>query len=57
MNLISIVYEFVFMTHILGETYEMGKYPFLDSFMLNYFSILSMYMDWDNTSNILDQSL
>ena len=53
----SYISEFVFMTHILGETYEIGKHPLMDSFMLNYFNILSMYMDWDNTSNLLNLSL
>ena len=36
---------------------EIGKYHFLDSSMLNSFNILSIYVDLDNPSKLLDLSL
>ena len=35
----------------------MGMYPLLDCSMLNLFSILSVYVDYEGLSNLLDQSL
>ena len=35
---------------LLGE-------PFLKFFMLNCFSMVSIYMDWDNPSNLFDLSV
>jgi hypothetical protein len=36
--------------------YEIGKYPLLDSFVLNHFSILFIYVGWNNPNNLLDLS-
>ena len=37
--------------------YEIDKYPLLNFFMLNCFNILSRYVDWSNTCNLLYLSL
>ena len=36
---------------------DMGTYPLLDCSMLNLFSILSIYVDYERPSNPLDLSL
>ena len=36
---------------------DMGTYPLLDCYMLNLFSILFMYVDYEKPSNLLDLSL
>ena len=48
-----LIYVLGYMSLEMCILYEIGKYHILNSSMLNYFSILYMYMDPDNSNNLI----